>query len=444
MNNTAVKHYLSEHTRQQHFPVPAWLKDRQDSAIRLFKETGFPTTRQEEWKYTDVRPIMKREFIVNIDQTDRPDTSVVDQVKYTGLNSFELIFINGHHYASDMPDIDDLPTGTIFKPLSETINKHSDIIEQHLARYTSPVKNGFTALNTAFIRDGFMLYLPEDTILSKPINIIYLSSRHVQSYIYNFRNLIVLGKNSSATVIETYTGADNMEYFTNTVTEVALGAGSALEHYKLQHEGTDAYHIGDLQVQQKRDSRMLSHSISLGGRLTRNDVDIKLAESGAETTLNGLYIAGQKQHIDNHTRIDHLSPHTVSKENYRGVLSGRARGVFNGKIVVHKNAQKTDARQSNANLLLSKDAEVDTKPELEIYADDVKCSHGATIGQLDENMLYYLRARAISVDTAKSLLTFAFAEDVINQIQLAVIRHRLEQVVIGKLPSADIIRDFIQ
>ncbi len=443
MSDTAVNHYLAEHTRQQSFAIPSWLKDRQDNAIQLFKETGFPTTRQEEWKYTDVRSIMKRGFIVNPDQPDHPDTSAVDKAKFVELNCQEIIFINGC-YIPDMSVTNGLPTGVIFEPLSETINKHPNIIEEHLTRYASPDKNGFAALNTAFIRDGFMLYLPEDTVLSRPINIIYLSSQHVQSYVYNFRNLIILSKNSSATVIETYSGEDNVEYFTNTVTEVDLGSGSTLEHYKLQHEGPGAYHVGDLQVQQKRDSRLLSHSISLGGRLARNDIDIKLAEPGAETTLNGLYIAGQKQHIDNHTRIDHLSPHTVSKENYRGILSGRARGVFNGKVVVHKDAQKTDAQQSNANLLLSKNAEVDTKPELEIYADDVKCSHGATIGQLDDNMLYYLRTRAIDVDTAKSLLTFAFAEDVINQIQLEPIRHRLEQVVVGKLPDANIIRDFIQ
>jgi Fe-S cluster assembly protein SufD len=328
--------------------------------------------------------------------------------------------------------------------LLRALAENNDLLQQHLNRYAAPAKSGFSSLNTAFMQDGAVIIVPDNMTVEIPIHIIYLTDDQAGASASGPRNLIVLGKNARATVIETYSGPDDTEYFTNSVTEVSLEAGAALDHYKLQQEGQKGFHIGSLEVWQQRDSRFYSHSISLGGKLARNDINVKLQGPGAQVILNGLYLAGGTQHIDNHTRIDHLSPHTSSKENYRGVLSGRARGVFNGKVIVHKDAQKTDAHQSNANLLLSSEAEVDTKPELEIYADDVKCSHGATVGQLDENMLFYLQSRAIPEDLAHSLLTFAFAEDVISRIQLAPVRRRLEQHVVGQLPDADRIKEFVQ
>ncbi len=244
--------------------------------------------------------------------------------------------------------------------------------------------------------------------------------------------------------MESYLGTNDAEYFNNTVTEIVTAKGARLEHYKLQQEGPRGFHIGNTSVRQHRDSQLASHAISLGGALIRNDIDTELAEEGANVLMNGLYMAAGHQHVDNHTCISHAKPHTTSTEHYRGVLDGHARGVFNGRVVVQPRAQKTEARQANANLLLSDDAEVDTKPELEIYADDVKCSHGASVGQLDENMLFYLRSRAIEEKTAKGLLTFAFADEVIKDIKFAPIRERLESVVVGKLPDPALIRDFVQ
>jgi Fe-S cluster assembly protein SufD len=254
--------------------------------------------------------------------------------------------------------------------------------------------------------------------------------------------LIILSENSQATVIESYIGLNDSDYFNNTVTEVCMKQNAHLQHYKIQQESMQAYHIGSLKITQAKDSRVESHSISLGGALVRNDIHSLLEAEGAGIRMNGLYMATGKQHVDNHTRVDHMRPHTSSHEIYRGVLNDHARGVFNGKVVVHKDAQKTDAVQSNANLLLSDNAEVDTKPELEIYADDVKCAHGATVGQLDQDMLFYLRSRSIDENTAKSLLTFAFADEVIRRINLDPIRKRLEYQVIGRLPEADLIREF--
>ena len=232
-------------------------------------------------------------------------------------------------------------------------------------------------------------------------------------------------------------------YFTNAVTEVCVIIFNAiLKHYKIQQESLNAYHIGNLNVMQGKNSKLESHSISLGGALVRNDIHGQLAAEGAEIIMNGLYMTGDKQHVDNHTRVDHLKPRTLSTENYRGVLNGKSRAVFNGKVIVHKDAQKIEAHQNNANLLLSDDAEIDTKPELEIYADDVKCTHGATVGQLDQNMLFYLRSRAIDEETARSLLTYAFADELISNINFAPIRNRLERLVIGQLPDAALIREF--
>jgi Fe-S cluster assembly protein SufD len=245
-------------------------------------------------------------------------------------------------------------------------------------------------------------------------------------------------------VIESYIGLeDAAENLTNAVTEIILHAGAALEHYRVQQESVQGYHVSSVHVQQEASSRYESHVIALGGALSRTDIETRLAAAGAETVLNGLYMAGGRQHVDHHTRIDHLAPHTRSAEYYRGVLAGRARAVFNGKVVVHPDAQKTDAHQTNANLLLSADAEVDTKPELEIYADDVKCSHGATVGQLDEDALFYLRARAIDLETARSLLTYAFAEDIISRMRFKPIRERLSRLVLGRLPEQELIREFV-
>jgi len=315
-------------------------------------------------------------------------------------------------------------------------------LTKHIAQYADNNVSPFTALNTAFIHSGSFIFVPDNIVIEAPINIVYLCGMVDKNLATLPRNVLVLGKNAHATVIESYIGLDDTQYFTNAVTEASLGPGAQLTHYKIQQECRKSYHVGNFYIHQDKDSRCESHSISLGGSLVRNDIHAQLNAEGSEIILNGLYLADGKQHVDNHTRVDHLKPHTRSEENYRGVLNDHARGVFNGKVVVHKDAQKADAQQSNANLLLSDNAEVDTKPELEIYADDVKCTHGATVGQLDENMLFYLRSRAIDEETAKSLLSFAFAEEIISRIQFKPIRDRLEHLVVGRLPDADLIREF--
>jgi len=272
-------------------------------------------------------------------------------------------------------------------------------------------------------------------VLQAPIHLLFVSSAPGNATLSQPRNLIVLGAGSQATVVETYAGLSDEVYFTNVVTEIVLGDNASLDHYKLQEEGARAFHIALTQVHHGRESRFTSHSIALGAALARNDVRALFATEGSECTLNGLYMATGKQHLDNRTLIDHQSPRCTSRELYKGVLDGQSRGVFSGRVLVRHDAQKTDASQTNKNLLLSDEALVDTKPQLEIFADDVKCAHGAAVGQLDEDALFYLRSRGIGQEAAKSLLTYAFASEMVNLIPLAPLRSRVRELVTSRLPE---------
>ena len=407
-----------------------------------FQARGFPTTRQENWKYTDVKPIARSAFGIAEEKPAAGYEKQLELARLSGLESHELVFINGR-FSVEHSRLQDLPQGVVLEDMSSALNNHSKLVDSIMSNTTlNEQSNPFNILNTAFIHDGVLIHVPDDCSIDKPINLIYLSGYSDNEFSAHPRNLIFLGNGARLTVIENYVGAKDSQYFINTVTDAVLASNAALTHYKLQQESVESYHIGNFNIYQDRDSQVNSHSISLGGSLVRNDIKVQLDAEGAGVLLNGLYMANGKQHIDNHTLINHLQPHTNSEEHYRGVLNDRGRGVFNGKVVVHKDAQKTDAAQSNANLLLSDQAEIDTKPELEIYADDVKCSHGSTVGQLDKDMMFYLRSRAIDEATAKSILTYAFAEEVIKRIEIEQIRHYLEYQVIGRLPDAELIKEF--
>ncbi len=442
MTQSAVKHYLSEHARFQ-AASRNWLRPQRQSAIGLLGQNGFPGSRDEAWKYTDVRSLLKHKFTTLDVGADDLDHAQLDAVRFADMNCHELVFVNGH-YSSTLSRNPVPADGLTVCSLANADETEQKMIEAHINRFARPEKHGFAALNTAFVADGAFIHLSADVKLKNPLHLIFISSNQHASYISHPHNLIVLGTRAKATVIESYIGLDEAEYCTNTVTEIVCGEAAGLEHYKLQQESIRSFHIAYVHAQCQQDSHLESHSISLGGMLVRNDIDVTLAGTGARVGLNGLYMAGGEQHVDNHTRVDHTMSHTRSEESYRGVLDDRAHAVFNGKVVVHKDAQLTDAQQANANLLLSDDAEIDTKPELEIYADDVKCSHGATVGQLDDNMLFYLRSRAIDETTARSLLTFAFADEVIKRIRFAPVRERLEYNIVGRLPDAALIREFMQ
>ena len=441
MTEAAIEHYLGEFSRLE--PVQLdWLRKVRDSAIEKFRSTGFPTTRVEDWKYTDIRPIVAKNFVPTVAGRDIPSQEEIQRLGFSNMDCYELVYVNGS-YSADLSSISGLE-GITVSSISEALRSDNSAIKTCFEKFNEKDRNAFDSLNSAFLTDGSYIYVPDNSQIDKPIHLLFIGRQAGESAACHIRNLIILGNNSRATVIESYTGINVEEYLTNTISDITIGTGARLDHYKLQRESINGYHIGSIRAALKKDSSLESHSISLGGALVRNNINADLEEPGAEIIMNGLYIAGGKQHVDNHTCVHHRVANTRSEENYRGVLDGKARGVFNGKVVVHEQAQKTDASQSNANLLLSNDAEVDTKPELEIYADDVKCSHGATVGQLDQDMLFYLQSRAIDKTAARSLLTFAFAEEIIKRIKFAPIRERLEQSVVGKLPDTDLIRGFMK
>jgi len=441
MNDEAVNYYVKEFQRLQSGLTGDYLAGNRLDALEKFRNIGFPTQRLENWKYTDVKPVIRKNFTIPDNALDRINADFLVKARLHDVECHELVFINGI-YSTQFSNVKTLPAEAVIQDLAHAGESRRKLVSEHITRYADIGLHSFAALNTAFMNHGALIYVPGNTSLDLPVNIIYLAGFNDKPAAIYPRNLIILGEGSQVTVIENYIGVDNADYFTNTVTEVSMQAGSRLQHCKIQQESLASCHIGNFHVRQGKDSQLESHSISLGGSLVRNDIHSQLQADGAAIILNGLYLAGGRQHMDNHTRVDHQKPHTSSRESYRGVLDGHARGVFNGKVVVHKDAQKTDAEQSNANLLLSDDAEVDTKPELEIYADDVKCSHGATVGQLDKDMMFYLRTRALDEITAKNLLTYAFTADVIRRIGPPALRNYLEQLIIGKMPGADMIREF--
>jgi len=409
-----------------------WLDGIRRSAIGRFTELGFPSTRLEEWRHTSVNPIARVPF--RLAEGKQNGLTAADLASYTfgEMDCCQLVFLNGR-YSPGLSSPRSLPRGVRVKNLAAALAADRELVEPHLARHARYDQSAFTALNTAFIADGAFLYLPPGTILKEMIHLLFLSAGGDEPAVSHPRNLIVLGNGSQATVVESYIGLGPGQYFTNAVTEIAAGSDSVLDHYKLQRESANAFHVATIQAHQDRNSSLFSHSISLGGSLVRNDINVVLDNEGCQASLNGLYVTQGKQHIDNHTRIDHARPHCESRELYKGILNDKSTGVFNGKIIVRKDAQKTNAKQTNKNLLLSEEALVNTAPQLEIFADDVKCTHGATIGRLNEDELFYMRSRGIGEESARMLLTYAFASDILGAMKVKPIQCQIDLVLLNRL-----------
>lgn len=441
MSEAAVSHYLAQYEQFRDTLTAPWPAQPRAAALDFLRTNGFPSRRTEQWKYTDVTPITRKKFTVGRSAPAAVDEAFVDSLRFSRLDCHELVFINGS-FSAALSRNEPLPDGATVRPLQSLQPDDAPLLESCCAG--GEIKNAFSALNTAFVNDGVLIHVPDNTEVAIPIHIIYVTGQADETLMSNPLNLVALGRNAGASVIESFAGIPDTEYFTNSHTRILGRAGSRLDYYSIQQESQRAYHIGNTRIRQQADSRIDCHTLSLGGKLARSDIDVELDEPGAQVKLNGLYLTNARQHVDNHTLIEHKQPHTVSNEHFRGVMNGHSRAVFNGKVIVHEQAQKTEAHQSNANLLLSGSAEVDTKPELEIYADDVKCSHGATVGQLDENMLFYLRSRAVDEHTARSLLTYAFADEIIRDIRFPEIRQRLEHSIAGELPDTDLIEEFMQ
>jgi len=410
-----------------------WLNPIRQSAFSHFSELGFPTLKDEDWKFTNVAPIAKTSFQLPQDGDIRVAPEEVTTFTFPGLACSRLVFINGR-YSQELSSLVNLPEGVKVMNLDQAHKKERDLLEGHLTRYASFEKDAFLALNTTFMEDGSVVHIPRGKILANPIHLLYLSTPDRTPFITHPRNLIVMEENSEAVILETHDSLREGVYFTNGVTELLIGENSVMSHYLFELESRSAYNVSTLRVEQGLNSRFTSHSILQGGALVRNNIHPVLSGEGSECLINHLFLSNENQHLDNYMRVEHASPHCNSRQIYKGILAGKSRGVFHGRIIVHPGAQKTDAKQTNRNILMD-EALIDTKPQLEIYADDVKCTHGATIGQLDENALFYLRARGIPEELAKVVLLFAFANEVLDRMKVEPVRRHLETLVHQWMPK---------
>ncbi len=410
---TGTEPYAAEFERiGKSLPGFAGLRKR---AIERFAALGFPTDREEAWRFTDTSPVAETAF--------RPAAGTANPAQFAGLakgplRDCQAAFVDGRF----APAFTALPAGVEAASLGALLRETPGRLEPHLGRLAPFEDHPFAALNTAFFADGAFVRIGRNAVLDRPIHILFLSSFHGEPYVTHPRVLVVAEEGARATVVLSFLGPAGGAYFTNAVTEVDLAEGAAVDFVKVQRESRSAFHFETLAVRQARGAVLAHHSISLGARLARNDVSTVLAGEGAECSLLGLYEVSGGQLADHHTSIDHAAPHGTSRELYKGILDGRGRAVFDGRIVVRPLAQKTNAVQTNKNLLLSKEALVHTKPQLEIFANDVKCKHGATIGQLDQDMLFYMRSRGIGADEARRLLVHAFASEIVDQVKVDDVR----------------------
>lgn len=427
LTNPAIDHFLAEYTRVKNNLSGndvTWLDQLRQQALEQFVRHGFPTLQHEDWKYTDVTALTKRAF-----KWSAPTKEIVDlkSIVFEKLPCHRLVFINGH-YSAAYSQLFDLPKDVQLKSLAEMITSQPEILEPYLGRLAVP-NQAFIALNNVFFHDGVYLHLAPNTVLQHPIHIVHLSTTQPEPHFTAPRNLIIAEKNSEAVIIESFISTATNEHFSNSISEIFMGENCKIDHYKLLEEQPTAFHIDTLQVQQQTQSSFNDYAFTLNGGFVRTDTNITLAEEHAACTLNGLYLGRGKQHIDHHTFVDHAKPHGTSHENYKGVLADRSRAVFNGKVMVRVGAYKTNAEQSNKNLLLSKDAEIDTKPQLEIYNDDVRCTHGAAVGQLDDDFMFYLRSRGLSESNARGILIYAFVREILEKVPLKPLREHLEATI---------------
>jgi Fe-S cluster assembly protein SufD len=411
-----------------------WLDRLRREALARFAEAGIPTRRDEEWKYTSLAALEKERFTALANGSERTvSRSEVDALAIEALHAHRLVFVDGA-WAPALSQVGPLPPGAKLATLDQALAEGHASLEPLLM--PAPNATPLAYLNTAFMTDGLYLHLARGTVVERPIHLVFIATGMGRSL--HPRNVVIAAPGASATILEHYAGGE-ASYLRNAVTQIVAAESAAIEHVKLQQEGGKSIHIGSIHAAQARASRFVSRSIALGAALARTDITTSFDAEGCEADLDGLYVVSGRQHVDHHTRIDHAQPRGTSRELYCGVLDGQSRAVFNGKVIVHPGAQKSDARQANHNLLLSRGAEVDAKPQLEIYADDVKCTHGATVGQLDAAQLFYLRSRGIDERAARGLLTHAFAREVIDRIRQAPLRERVGRLLLDRLPRGILI-----
>jgi Fe-S cluster assembly protein SufD len=410
---------------------PAWLRTLRARGLEAFTSQGFPTTRHEEWLFTPVAAIADTAFVPG--ELLHVQADALDGLRFGEATAAELVFVNGV-FVPALSRARDLPKGLEVGSMQALLAAHPDGLSQVLGTLAGMDDAPFTALNTALFEDGVVVRVRKGAVVESPVHVLFYSTVSGAPSAAHPRVLVVAEDHSQVRVIETYAGPDGQVYLTNAVSEFVAGDAAVVDHYRVNRESRSAFHVGRQQVRTGRATTFVSHNLVLGGALVRNDIGAVLGGEGGDTTLNGLYVGEGGQLLDTHTLIDHALPHNGSHELYKGILGGQARGVFNGKIVVRQDAQKTDAKQTNKALLLSGDAQVNTKPQLEIFADDVKCTHGATVGQLDPDMLFYLRARGIGRDDARTMLIRAFVGDITARVRFDPLRERLEAWLTERIP----------
>ena len=411
--------------------APRWLQDLRDRAAARFTALGFPTVRDEEWRFTNVAPIASAEFKPANGDSARPTEEELAGYLYSDAEN-RIVIVNGS-FSPELTRTEGLPAGVRVGSLAAAVTEQPDVVQRYFGQLADFAGRAFTALNTALAADGAYVHIPDGVVLEKPLHILFVTTNGGAPVMTSARALIVAGDRTQARIVETFAGPRGAVYFTNAVTELVAGENAVIDHYKVQEESFDAFHVASMHVHAARSANFSSHSFSLGAKLARNDANALLDGDGAECTLNGLYLADGERLVDNHTMIDHAKPHCPSHEVYKGILGGKARAVFNGKIVVRQDAQKTDAKQTNRALLLSDNASINTKPQLEIFADDVKCTHGAAIGQLDDDAIFYLRARGLTFFEARDMLIHAFAGQILDRVKIESLKQALEGELFAQL-----------
>ena len=413
---------------------PGWLRPVRKAAIARFVEIGFPTARDEEWRFTKLAPLTNRFFDLPEDGPDSPnlDGAAISARSIPGIEGPLLAFVDGR-YAPELSTLPELAGGLRVASLAETLRRDADSLKELLAGKSEANADAFRSLGSAFLQDGAYVRVPAGTVAEAPIRLLFVSSGAADMKAIHLRNLIVAERGSEVTIVQHYLSLRDHDGFTNVGTDVVVGENASVTDYRIEEEGPKAIHVSNLEARLGRDGRFASHAALLGGALVRNNVHPVLDGEGCDCLLNGLYLADGQEQIDNHMRVEHAKPHGSSRQFFRGILDGHARGIFAGRIIVARDAQKTDAKQNNSNLLLSEHAEADSKPQLEIYADDVKCTHGATVGQINEEALFYLRSRGIDEAAARNLLIDAFATECIDRMELESVRDYLKAFLARRL-----------
>ncbi len=425
---------------RQSRPAPSWLQSLRERAFGRFESLGWPTAKHEDWRFTSVKPIARQTFNLAGDADGGVAEAHLQPYSLGGEAAARLVFVNGA-FREDLSRLDQLPTGVRATPLSHALSAEGETLEAHLARYANSRDEAFTALNTAFIEEGAFLRVDDGVKLAAPIHLVFVAGEGDAPFIVQPRNLFLVGAGAEITLVESHFATTGQLYLNNGVTEMVLGDGARAAHYFKEDHGPSAFHVSTVQARLGRDSRFESHNLLFGGALIRNNIRVAFGEPGGDALVTGLSIGQDGQLLDNDVFIDHARPDCASEQYFKGILDDYAHAVFTGRVVVRPDAQKTDARQTNRNLLLSETARVDAKPQLEIYADDVKCAHGATTGHLDEDAFFYLKSRGLDPKTARDLLLYAFAHEVIERMPLEPFRKLAETFLYQRFAKARLIEE---